>query len=248
MSPESKVQDLAHSPTERRNPEDRINTELSWLNISESSPNDRTACEFIYGVPQSLFVLMRKATAAIRLHLEPNHPNAPPDMSGSWTATCDAIEAEILHWPLESELSKKANLFHGTHAELIRHQTLAFHHALVIFFAQHYRRLPGGYLRSNVEAIIASLEAIEELKLNAGALCGPIFWPAFIAASEALDQDLQRRFLKCFDNIQMYGLNSVTDARDLVVELWKDTEKNNRGHTSRWRALAEAKRISLMLT
>ncbi|KAF2767800.1 hypothetical protein EJ03DRAFT_365124 [Teratosphaeria nubilosa] len=219
--------------------------DLSWLTVCEISENDMTACEFVYGVPLSLLMLIRKATAMIQHDVQSQRLARD---AGLRSPTYDDIEVAILQWPLEAELGRKAHLFNKLQARLMEHQTRAFHQALLIYFAQHYRTLPHQYLRPNVQAALESLEHIEELKHDAGMHCGHNFWPAFIAASEAFDEELQTRFRAWFEKVEMHCLNSIRPARDLIYELWSLPREPVKPGTSRWRMLAEAKQITLMLS
>ncbi|KAH9828077.1 Component of the argr regulatory complex [Teratosphaeria destructans] len=185
--------------------------DLSWLTVSENSKNDMTACEFVYGVPVSLLMLIRKATAMIQHDV--GSQRLARD-TGPRSPTYDDVEVAILQWPMEAELGRKAHLFNELQARLVEHQTRAFHQALLIYFAQHYRTLPHQYLRPNVEAALESLEHIEELKHDAGMHCGHNFWPAFVAASEAFDEDLQTRFRAWFP---MVPPTQTSDAGDKPV-------------------------------
>jgi arginine metabolism regulation protein II len=69
-----------------------------------------------------------------------------------------------------------------------------FGYACPTFFAQHIRRLGHRYLKPYVEDVLDRIEAVERIKTEWQVQALPLYWPAFIAASETFDLRLQDRF------------------------------------------------------
>ncbi|KAF2454471.1 fungal-specific transcription factor domain-containing protein [Lineolata rhizophorae] len=229
-------------------PTPTIKDESTWLEMGRYSSSDMTTCEFIYGVPQNLLILLRRAAEVVRMvyrsRTQHDEASIPPYLA----ELCDEIEQEILDWSAETKLAPFSKSCGEDSSKIIDHQTRAFHHALIIYFSQHIRRMHYRYLRPYVETVIESLEAIEEIKTDAQILAGPLFWPAFIAASEAFDDTLRQRFKAWFERTRMYGMEAARSGNEVTFELWKRPRSLGSRSTSHWRAVAEEKQSSLMLT
>lgn len=163
-------------------------------------------------------------------------------------AACDRLENSILDWKLEDNHSIALAADTDASREIIRHQTRAFHGALIIFFSQNIRLLDHRYLRRDVDNILDSIETIEHIKAETNMLAAPIFWPAFIAASEAFDPKQQARFRKWHDEVTAYGIASVRTGIDVVNEVWKVGPSKAKRHTSLWRTIIARTGDSLMLS
>lgn len=79
-------------------------------------------------------------------------------------------------------------------------------------------------------------------------LGAPIFWPAFIAASEAFDPALQARCRKWHDGVAAYGIAAVRTGIDVVSEVWEVGPSRAERRTSVWRTVLKGSGGSLMLS
>ncbi|KAH0343401.1 hypothetical protein KCU83_g8853, partial [Aureobasidium melanogenum] len=224
-----------------------------WLDMTESSMPDMTACEFVYGIPQSALVLLRRATVALRLDYLANDCDADAADSIEVQEICRSVELEILNWSAQTELGKKAHLFSENDFRLVKRQTNAFHHALVIYFAKQYRHLPSLYLASNVLAALQDLEELEQLKTAQHIEASPIFWPAFIAACEARDKQTRQRWRTWYEKAEAYNVNhAMSSGRNFAFETWDyegaDDVADASDDRCRWRIMVESQQICLMLT
>ncbi|KAK5417732.1 arginine metabolism regulation protein II [Exophiala xenobiotica] len=221
----------------------------TWLDMRENDPKDMTSCDHIYGVPQSLLVLMRKAVRVVQLVSRFRRSNPGLLYSTSLARKCDEVDEEILDWPIDRELSLCPTMTRGDEAaKIVEHQTRAFHDALVLYFSQHVRLMHHRHLKPYVERVVYHLEEIERIKDGSNFFAGALFWPAFIAASEAFDPTLQARFMTRFERAKIYGLHSLWGGNALALEVWNKDGTNKARVTSQWRAIAEERQVELMLT
>jgi hypothetical protein len=92
-------------------------------------------------------------------------------------------------------------------------------HALIIYFSQHVRLMHHYHLRPYVRSVFSHLEASEHFTEECEVYAGPVFWSAFIAASEACDLDLQTRAIAWFERAKKYGLQAAYCGFDLIIRL-----------------------------
>lgn len=236
------------SNSEQQSPENTA----KWLAAQQKATPELedSTCELVYGVPQELFVLLGRTTSLIqqtRAYMTSN-----PDMSLSQTLIdkCRDLENEILEWPIDSILfhSSLTSLDSDTR-QIINHQTHSFHQAIIIFFSQHVRSIHRQHLQPYVRSVIDHVEAIEAIKQKIGITAGPIIWPGFVAASEAVGTTLQGRFSAWFDQLEAdYGLGNVSAAKAVIREVWERRKGTEDGVRSDWRVVAESQKACLMLT
>lgn len=206
--------------------------------------------ESIYGVSQNLLVLFFKTTRLVRevnsIRQKGGRLAAiPPDLA----LRCDTLEQTIMDWSIDVELGGyRIDSTMSASYGIIRQTTHAFHNALIIYFAQHIRLLSYRYLQSYVQTVLESIEAIEEIKAESRILAAPIYWPAFIAASEAFNEGLQARFRSWYDQVEMYGIEGNRSGIRVLNEVWKRGPVTGRDVTSRWRMVVNETRAHLMLS
>ncbi len=227
--------------------------ESKWLDTGEGVPSDLTATEFIYGVPISLFILLRRTTELIE-SLPPCRPYVPGFRRNTdeifSDQRSDELEREILDWSCEEELAQFASAADTETYKIIKEFTEGFHKALIIYFSQHIRLLSFRYLRPYVEIVLNCMEAIENIKTSGEILAGPVSWPMFIAASEAFDESLQQRCKAWFTLTQVYGVGAVRIGNEVIEEVWRRRRSKSPQlfSTSLWRVVVEEKQKTLMLT
>ncbi|KIW18942.1 hypothetical protein PV08_03231 [Exophiala spinifera] len=256
------TEDAVHSPSEQHfNSDSSVGSDHegvgemeieddSWLDMQEDEPKDMSSCDYIYGVPQSLFVLMRKAVRVVQHVSRYRRKNPGRLYSACLARKCDEVDEEILDWPIEQELSRSPIMDREDDtSKIVQHQTRAFHGALVLYFSQNVRLMHHRHLRPYVESVLYHLEAFDTIRNGSGSGCGGIlFWPAFIAASEAFDPALQARFMAWFDRAKSYGLHSLWGGNAIALEVWNKDSTNKTRITSQWRTIAEERQVELMLT
>lgn len=221
------------SITKRLAPRPATSTELS-------------SYECIYGVPQSLLLLLKACIELIDEVDDERTKSGTLNIPEPLNRLCDDLESEILDWPLEDREPQSAAT---SNANIIYHQTRAFLNALIIYFSQSIRLLGFRYLRQYVQTVLESIEAIEEIKAETKIVAAPLFWPAFIAATEAFEPLQQERFRAWYDRVQVYGIASVRTGIRVVQEVWRSGPVNSqRQMQCSWRDIVERTGDCLMLT
>ncbi|RHZ60128.1 uncharacterized protein CDV56_108443 [Aspergillus thermomutatus] len=195
--------------------------------------------ECIYGIPQSLLLLLK---ASIELIDEVNHERAKTGnfcISDPLNQLCNDLERETLDWPLEERLRRLRGDGNSNDisANIIYHQTRAFLNSLIIYFSQSIRLLGFRYLRQYVQAILDSIEAIEQIKAETKILAAPLFWPAFIGATEAFEPRQQERFRQWYDRVEMYGITAVRTGIQVVQQVWRQGPTTARQKQCTWRIM-----------
>jgi len=220
-------------------------------NTSPSAPKvvgETAMFECIYGIPQQLLSMLEEITRLIQRVDDFRAANTSSHLPDDLNATCDQLENSILDWKMEDDHSLSLAADTNATREIVRNQTRAFHGALVIFFSQNIRLLDHRYLRRDVDNILESIETIEHIKAETNMLAAPIFWPAFIAATEAYEPKQQARFRKWHEEVTAYGIASVRTGIDVVNEVWRIGPSRANRHTSLWRTIVARTGDSLMLS
>ncbi|KAF5006439.1 hypothetical protein FDECE_7199 [Fusarium decemcellulare] len=202
------------------------------------------AYESIYAIPQSLLMLLSQATELINQVTDAREESRNSEIPKSLVERCDDLEKRIMDWHAESTPSNKSS----SNSNIIQHMTRAFHNAIIIFFAQHIRLMGYRYLQTFVENVIESIEAVERIKAEAQILAAPIYWPAFIAASEAFDPNLQDRFRSWYNQVEIYGIECMRTGIRVLVDVWAEGPSRGTRTTSLWKVVAKRTGSSLMLT
>lgn len=213
---------------------------------SPESSTRMTTYEYIYGVPQTLLFLLRDCTRLTHELTAVRENTRSPMIPDDLVDRCDDLERCIMDWSIdmEQERSEKSD----ARSDIIHHTTIAFHNALIIYFAQNIRFLGHRYLQSYVQAVLDSIEAIERIKARAHILAAPLYWPVFIAGSEAFQDPLQDRFRRWYDHVEMYGIAAVRTGITVLTEVWKSGPARGNALTSQWRAVVRRTNANLMLS
>lgn len=199
--------------------------------------------ECVYGVPQSLLILLARTTDLIDQVTTSRH-HSGSSIPLELASQCDKLESAIIDWESPSPTSTDTT---SPSAAIIQKTTLAFHNALIIYFAQHIRLLHHSYLTSHILLVLSSIEAIETIKSDSNIPSAPLYWPAFIAGSEAFEKGLQERFREWYVRVEPYRLASVRSGIDVLREIW-GRGPGGRGGTSIWRKVVQETGVRLMLS
>ncbi|KAJ4256007.1 arginine metabolism regulation protein II [Fusarium torreyae] len=153
-----------------------------------------SSCERIYGIPHSLLYLLTRVIDLIDKIKDATDKSSAGQVPRHLTSECDDVEQSILGWPEAVGLEESVKNINSPCSKIVHHHTLAFHNALIIYFAQHIPLVGRRFLHFYVTAVLESMEETEVLRIGAETLAAPLYWPAFIAGSEAFDEGLQDRF------------------------------------------------------
>lgn len=215
---------------------------------SEHSVGQMVTFQGIYGVSQSLVVILSKVTHVIHsldvIRRAPGSAMIPMSMMSE----CDELEQEIMNWSAEALPEDHPIRSTSINADIVRLTTTTFHNAIVIYFAQNVRLVGHHYLRPFVREVLDSIEAIENIKVQAKTLAAPLFWPAFIAASESFDEELRQRFRAWYKRVEMYGFECPRTGIEILVKIWESGNITDVRTTSRWREAVRTTQSVLMLT
>lgn len=227
-------------------------TDTNCITTTNSRPPDAATrmatYEFIYGVPQSLLVLLNQSIDLINQVNDYREREGNTLVPAHLVASCDKLEKSIMDWSTETELKRCLPTPMSASSNIIYHTTRAFHNAVIIYFAQHIPLLGYRFLQHYVQIVLDSIEAIERIKAETQILAAPLYWPAFIAASEAFDDQLQERFRNWYDHVEVYGIEAVRTGIQVLTEVWKDGPDAGSRRTSSWRKVVERTGSTLMLS
>lgn len=231
-------------------PTDQVNLSSHTPEFIQSPESSCTqlSYECIYGVPHHLLVLLEKTTNLILVLAEAREKHGPTMIPNDLAVKCDRLESNIIDWPLEMELDKYLRGDISPSSMIIRHTACAFHNALIIYFAQHIRLVSYRYLHTHIGCVLDCIEVIEKIKLDSDCFAAPLYWPAFIAASEAFDDGFQWRFREWYEQVEMYGIAAVRTGISILTQVWKNGPEVGYQSTSKWRKEVERTSSMLMLS
>jgi arginine metabolism regulation protein II len=202
--------------------------------------------ESIYAIPKDLLVFLAQTTELINLTSEARERSGTTHIPFTLVQRCDELEMRIMDWqtdpiPADATSSPIAN------PSIIYNMTHAFHKAIIIFFAQNIRLMGHRYLRHYVEDVIDSIEEVERIKVECQVSASPLYWPAFIAASEAFDLRLQDRFKNWYAQVEPNAIGSMNTGISLLHHVWTEGPSTGAHLTSLWRHIAMRTGTLLML-
>ncbi|KAJ5082329.1 hypothetical protein N7532_011372, partial [Penicillium argentinense] len=252
-----------HTPSASTSPPQR------WHAVSPSSPSDASefintteiatspftssydlkqagTYENIYAIPKTLLIFLAQTTKLINEVFDAREKSGDTQIPAPLADRCDALETSIMDWhadptPVDVISGPVAN------PNIIHNMTQAFHKAIIIFFAQNIRLLGCRYLKPFVSEVMDCIEAVERIKAEWQVSASPLYWPAFIAASEAFDPLLQKRFKIWYAQVEPNAIGSMSTGIRLLQEVWAEGPSTVVHKTSLWRHLARKTDTKLML-
>lgn len=174
-----------------------------------------SSCELIYGVPPKLLALLRRACRLL--------PQRERDVTSSnLMAACEQLEEDILEWPINDAVRHVDSWPLSAGNKLIlQHHMRAFHQAIIIFFCRRVQRMHRRHVQQYVKTVIYHLKEIERIKQEQHIWAGPVLWPAFVAALEAISQDTEAEILQWFELIEKHGVGTARRTREALQKLWQ---------------------------
>ncbi|WAO95781.1 Zn(2)-C6 fungal-type domain-containing protein [Fusarium falciforme] len=206
------------------------------------------AYESIYAIPQDLLMLLNRAVELISKVTEAREISIGTDILPHLVEICDELEKSIMDYEAGYIDADDMSGTASSNLSIIQHMTRAFHNAVIIYFAQHIRLVGHRYLQSFVENVLDSIEAIERIKAETKILATPLYWPAFIAASEAFDLRLQTRFRSWYSQVERYGIEYIRAGRCILEQVWAEGPSRGTRVTSQWKTVVERTGSTLMLS
>lgn len=220
---------------------------------SSSQPQSRheiSTYTHVYGISASLLALLDKTIGVVNKVVEERERVKERGLSPGLASLCDELESCIMDWnedkidDLFGFLSNKAS----ANLAIARHTSHAFYNAIIIYFVQHIRLLRHHYIQPFILKVIENIEAIERIKTENEILAAPLYWPAFIAASEAFQPALQQRFKDWYRQVESYGLESVRTGIDVLSAVWEEGPCPGQTLTSIWRIVVQRTGATLILS
>ncbi|KAL2842692.1 fungal-specific transcription factor domain-containing protein [Aspergillus pseudoustus] len=205
------------------------------------------AYESIYAIPKSLLIFLGKTTELINAVLEVRTKIGGTHIPSPLAERCDELESSIMDWQADETRPEVTSRL-AANAGIIKNMTWAFHKAIIIFFAQHIRLLGHRYLKPYVEDVLDRIEAVERIKTEWQVQASPLYWPAFIAASETFDSRLHDRFRKWYAQVEPHAIGSMSPGIGLLEQVWMEGPSEVGRKTSLWRHIATRTNTPLMLT
>lgn len=218
-----------------------------WV-LSTTLQSSDASYERIYGIVEGLIVLMQRTIKFVRHIIHARQESGDRRLSPDLEQQCDKLEQEVMDWPLEDSLQNLRSQFQPDDFRIICYQSRAFHNALIIYFSQQVPLINHRYLRSNIEAVLESMEQIELLKSVTQSVAAPLYWPVFIAASEAFDGNLQSRFRQWYERNEKYQIGAAKTGNVVIFETWESGPTRSEHTTCVWRSVVERTGTTLLLT
>lgn len=200
------------------------NFELGLLDSPDtrSSFRDSTIFGLIYGFPEELLAFISRATA-IANEISMITPHGALNIPHHLVDRSQSLEHDICTWKYEVGFGDTAEeLSSTTNRKVIAPLILAIHGAILVYFYRRVKVIHPFALQPHVESIVKHLEQHEEEKITSSVMNAGIVWPGFIAAVEALDEQLQQRAFRWLrECARRTGMRNFDTAADFAMELWK---------------------------
>ncbi|KAK5053929.1 hypothetical protein LTR84_001891 [Exophiala bonariae] len=184
----------------------------------------------VFGVPEVYMLLL---SLVIRLAKEKDGTEefgkGTTTPLKEFMAQAKSVEQSILQMhPARYTASVASNLKNYDNLDVIQNMLTAIHNALAIYFYRRVYDLDSSLLQKRVVAIRDCLQRCEDA--DPLALCGSagFIWPAYIAACEAEDVEVQASFSSIFTKIaQRSGFSTFTDTLAHIQKEWLDKREHN---------------------
>lgn len=216
--------------------------------------------------------------SAIKANLAERQNWSPTDVRSLHELESDVFgplqDHDSLSYSREDESMYHEGMSSYISEELTQNHILAFHHAVAIFFKRALCEggatvkppIPCPSTSAPVtrptgqQLVSTTLEHLENIDALAGdSIVANTLWPAFIAATEAIDTPLRHRAMIWFARARRHGLGNISKAKQLVMEVWRRVDRQTwvrpgrrnlsgeLGHVD-WRTVMEEKGMYIMLT
>ncbi|KAE8332938.1 fungal-specific transcription factor domain-containing protein [Aspergillus sergii] len=208
-----------------------------------------SSCERIYGIPHGLLLLLIEVIDLTDKLDEVRDADTSSQVPDSLMEECDQLEKAIIDWPAVVGLEGCTKVNTSISAKIVHQYTLAFHNALIIYFAQNIRQVGHRFLLPYVNQVLSSMETVESLKVGTQeALAAPLFWPVFIAASATFDVEMQVRFRNWYSDVKVYRIESFRTGLHVLEDVWKTGPSRQLPQKCHWRQVLQSSGVRLMLS
>lgn len=231
-----------------------VRASASDLHLDVSEDENDT----IYGIPGSLLRLIARTTElideiAFSTSTNPGLFNILKEIERK--TSC--LENDICTWTVTNPSMAPALLTSATHADtadsvdtsqqMLNCLSRAVHSAILIYFFRSVRKTHPVILQHYVESVLRDLEIHTSLKARfTPARLNVIVWPSFIAACEAVNEDLRRRAIACLRQAAWAGLCNWEVAETVAHEVWRRQDAGN--VKASWQEVVRELQVSMVLT
>lgn len=187
----------------------------------------------LYGIPDSLILIFSQVVSVSRkaLFYRLNGMNFPY----SFVQSCFEVESSLIRWKNGYHFNEVNSPFTGDRHEVMCHHMLAFHRALVIYYARLSRNVDPSTIQEEVEDVLNALENVQALNAkHTEPLAVPLMFPAFIAGCDAVNRPgrnnglpLRTRFDIWLNQMCVEGLGTYSLANEIIREVWRRRDAGN---------------------
>lgn len=194
----------------------------------------------LYGMPGTILRLIARTNNMIT-QLDPPelHGTVQPVVPEDLIEAAAALENDICKFKQTSTschdltpMDGRGSIVTGADAsQMMRsHFTTAMHHALLVYFFRFVRGTNPIILQHYVGSVISNLESFQKRKEGAfsGVRIGTTVWPSFIAACEALGDDLRDRAKRCMRHAAWAGFKNAEAAEAVAQEVWRRRDQGEK--------------------
>lgn len=215
----------------------------------------------VSGIPRALLRLVARTTELI----DEIACSAPPDsglfnLSNEIEKKASCLESDIVTWPVSDQRSANpamappcpmpttcADDSVDTSQQMLNCISRALHSAILIYFYKSVRKTHPMILQHYVESVLRDLEIHDSLKSRfTPARLNVIVWPSFIAACEAVNEDLRRRAIACLRHAAWAGFCNWEVAEIVTREVWRRQDVGN--VRASWQEVVRDLKVNIVLT
>lgn len=249
-------------PSFRLTPWENLNEKLREVKSREEGENDlhmarpglwiSTLYPEIWGIPESYMMLLSQT---IRLGNEKDLAESAVGAGAislrEFLQRAKALEKCIIDWegPAQNSVSTGApeTQQHLANIDWVSFNSgmRALHHGLLIYFYRRVHDVDANVLQSEVVRVRDSLFACRQHMQSGSKYLAGLVWPAFVAACEAIDTELQSSFLEWFELCAQHnGQSSLTRMQEFVKTLWVRRQHSENASLT-WLQLIKSKSLEL---
>ncbi|KIW16833.1 hypothetical protein PV08_04023 [Exophiala spinifera] len=204
-----------------------INSNSRSRSSSSGSQSTVTVFEQVYSVSEPLFRLIGRVKSFACA--EGTRDDGTIDSSLNDPKKVAEIENAICSWRNDIAPADAGDV-HGTNGggNVRYHFQNAIHSALLVYFYKCVRGIDTYAVQPHVEKTLSHLQLYTEAKRRSSDQSSSICWPGFVAACEALDQDIRHRFAHWFlDETARTGIRMFATAGTAVKRVWHARDRSN---------------------
>lgn len=207
----------------------------------------------IYGVPEEFLLLL---SAATRLGNEVDLANLTPGREGcTWAqfnVRAKTIEKCILRWdtsargrPSGEDHTSGENVVPSDRPVVSAHLR-GMRQALIVYFYRRVRQIDPAMLQGQVSSALQALEACRQMDTELGTCTTLFVWPAFVCACEALDLEVQDKWIRWFDaSYNSSKLSKYNQAKEIAQRVWAERSSLNSKATN-WMDLCRTQQMQFL--